>query len=300
MGTPVLLLTGATGFLGQRLLAGLAASWQVVAASRSGAGPDAVVLDLAEPDSVVRTFCAVCPVAVVHCGGMADPDACEHQPGLAHRVNVQAVEVLAELCARARSRLVHFSTDLVFGDEKSWYREDDAAGPLSVYGRTKLESERAALALCPESVVLRVSNCYGRPLGGRPCFVDHLRASLTAGQAVPAFTDQWRTSTAADQLPEVVRRALAAPGLSGIFHWGGADRTTRYQTALAFCRVVGLDERLIHPARAADQHFVAPRPRDTSLDSSCLTKAIGLAPIGLEEGFSALKRAWAQQSHGAE
>ena len=292
MAAPVLMLTGATGFLGRRLLPGLAEAWRVVAASRYAEGPDAIVLDLSEPKSLVRTFYAVHPSVVVNAGAVADPDECERDPGLARRVNVEAVKILAGLCAKTKARLLHFSTDLVFDGENSWYGEDDAPRPLSDYGRGKLESEEAALAVGPGSVVLRVSNCYGRPLGARTCFVDHLQASLAAGRAVPGFTDQWRTSTAADQLPEVVRRLLAEPDLGGVFHWGGADRTTRYESALAFCRVLGYDEHLIHPARAADKRFLAPRPRDTSLDSSRLAAALGLTPVGLQEGFTVLKGAW--------
>ncbi|SRR5712692_4476440 len=292
MAAPVLMLTGATGFLGRRLLPGLAGPWRVIAASRSAEGPDACALDLAEPNSLARAFDAVRPAAVVHAGAVADPDECEREPELARRVNVEAVKVLAGLCARARIRLVHFSTDLVFDGKKGWYGEDDTTRPLSAYGRGKLESEEATLALCPGSVVLRLSNCYGCPLGARTCFVDHLQASLAAGCAVPGFTDQWRTSTAADQLPEVLRRLLADADLGGVFHWGGADRTTRYETALAFCRVMGYDERLVHPARAADKRFLATRPRDTSLDSSRLAAALGMAPVGLQKGFAALKGAW--------
>jgi len=286
------MLTGATGFLGRRLLLGLAGDSRIVSASRNAEGQGAVALDLAEPNSLARAFDAVRPAAVVHAGAVANPDACEREPELAHRVNVEAVKVLAGLCAKAKTRLVHFSTDLVFDGEKGCYTEDDAARPLSAYGRGKLESEEAVLTLCPGSVVLRVSNCYGRPLGARTCFVDHLQASLVAGRTVPGFTDQWRTSTAADQLPEIVRRVLADPNSEGVFHWGGADRTTRYETALAFCRAMGHDERLIHPARAAKERFLAARPRDTSLDSSRLATALGVAPVGLEKGFAALKGVW--------
>jgi dTDP-4-dehydrorhamnose reductase len=291
MAASVLLLTGSTGFIGQRLLPGLARHWRVIAASRNSAGRDAVALDLADPGAIARAFDSVGPAAIVHAGGIADPDACEREPELAQRVNVEAVTVLAGLCAKTNARLVHFSTDYVFDGAKSWYREDDAAQPLSVYGRGKLESEAAVLSLCPGSVVLRVSNCYGRPLGGRTCFVDHWQTSLAAGRTVPGFTDQWRSSTAGDQLPDVVRQLLARPELRGIFHWGGADRTTRYEAALTYCRVMGYDERLVHPARAADRHFPAARPRDTSLDSSRLASALGVAPVGLLEGFKALNTA---------
>lgn len=289
---PTLLLTGAGGFLGRRFLEGLTGSWKVVSASRTASGPDSAALDLAEPASIARVFDAVRPAAVVHCGAIADPDEAERDPARARKINVDSVRALARLCGGARSRLVHLSTDLVFDGEKGGYDEDDAPRPLSVYGRGKLESEEAALTLCPGTVILRVSSCYGRPLGGRTCFVDHLQASLSAGKTVPGFIDQWRTSTNADQLPEVVLRALADPGLEGVFHWGGADRASRYETALAFCRAMGFDEKLVVPGSAADKKFLAPRPRDVSLDSSRLAAILGMAPTGLKEGFAALKGLW--------
>ena len=292
MAAPVLMLTGASGFLGRRLLIGLTGPWRIVSTSRSAEGPDTIALDLAEPDSLERAFEAVRPAAVVHTAAVSNPDACEREPELAHRINVEAVMVLASLCAKLEARLVHFSSDLVFDGERGCYSEDDTARPLSVYGHGKLESEEAALSLCPGSVVLRVTNCYGRPLGGRISYLDQLRALLAAGLSVPGFVDQWRSPTAADQLPEVVRCLLAKPDVRGVFHWGAADRTSRYEAALTFCRVMGYDERLIRPARAADERFLAARPRDTSLNSSRLATALGLAPVRLQEGFAALKSTW--------
>jgi dTDP-4-dehydrorhamnose reductase len=289
MTTSTLLLTGATGFLGRRLGPELAAAWRVIGASRTAAGPETAVLDLADPDSIRRVFDAVRPAAVVHAGAIAGPDECERDPALARRVNADATKVLAELCGRAGSRLVLISTDLVFDGEKGRYDEDDEPRPLSVYGRVKLEAEEAALACAPGAVAVRISAAYGRPLGGRPCFVDELAAALSRGEAVAAFTDQWRSPTAADRLPEVVLRLLAEPGLGGVFHWSGADRATRFETAAALCRVFGWDEGLVRPSRMNDKRTLAARPRDSSLDSSRLAAALGLAPTTLAEGFAALK-----------
>ena len=289
MGTRALLLTGATGFLGQRLHAALAGHWRVVAACRGAQGPDAVAVDLADPSALRRAFDAAQPAAVVHAGGMANPDECERHPELARRINVGAVELLARLCAEANVRLVHFSTDYVFDGAKGRYREDDEPRPLSVYGRGKLKSEQAALGLCPKTVVLRVTNCYGRMLGGRAAYIHQLTARLASGTPVPSFVDQWRSPTAADQLPEVVARLLEDETVHGVFHWGGADRVTRYEMNLLFCRVMGFDERLIVPSSASEQPFFAPRPRDTSLDSTRLAARLSLAPWGLHEGFTALK-----------
>src|SRR5437879_5927168 len=105
MAAPVLMLTGATGFLGRRLLLGLRGPWRIVAASRSAGDRNTVALDLAQPDSLTRAFDAVLPVAVVHAGAIASPDACEREPELAQRVNVEAVKVLARLCAATKARL---------------------------------------------------------------------------------------------------------------------------------------------------------------------------------------------------
>jgi dTDP-4-dehydrorhamnose reductase len=289
MAAPALLLTGASGFLGLRVLPRLTRHWRVVVASRSGSASNAIALDLADPASLARAFEAVSPAAVVHLGGIADPDACERDPGLAQRVNVDAVEVLASLCAKAKARLLHFSTDYVFDGAKSWYREDDAARPISVYGNSKLRSEAAALSSCPGAAVLRISNCYGRRMGTRRSYLDHWHDNLAQGRPVQAFTDQWRTPTAGDQLPEIVAGLISNPDLTGIYHWGGAERATRYDAALSYCRAFGFDERLVVPTLATERRFDAPRPRDSSLDSSRLTSCLSIAPLGLAEGFAALR-----------
>jgi len=289
---PSLLLTGATGFLGRRLAEGLSGAWTVTRASRTAAGEGAADLNLADPDSIRRCFDAAAPAVVIHAGGLADPDACERDPASAKRTNVDATKTLAMLCGASGARLIHFSTDLVFDGERGWYAEDDKPAPSGVYATGKLESEEAALTRAPGAVVLRVSTCYGRPLGGRPSFVDSMRAKLVAGEPVGGFTDQWRTSTAADQLPEVVSAILKDPDLDGVLHWGGSERLSRHNAAVLFCRIHGFDEGLVRPARAADMKFASPRPRDSSLDSSRLAAAIGVAPLSYTAGFKALLGSW--------
>jgi dTDP-4-dehydrorhamnose reductase len=177
----------------------------------------------------------------------------------------------------------------VFDGAKSSYVEEDQTFPISEYGRLKLAAEWAIMKEAPDSVILRVASVYGRPLGTRSCYIDELRSALSQGKTISAFVDQWRTATAGDQLGEVLCRLLQKPSLRGVFHWGGAERASRYETALALCRVFGFDENLVLKSRAADKKFVAPRPVDTSLDSSRLAAALKMKPWTLEEGFRALK-----------
>lgn len=291
MNPPTLLLTGATGFLGRRLALGLAGPWRVAGASRTASGPGSAALDLADPASIEKAFDAVRPAAVVHAGAIASPDECERDPALARRVNAEGTKTLARLCGAAGARLLLISTDLVFDGEKGHYDEDDAPAPLSTYGRVKLEAEEAALASAPGAAVVRICAAYGRPLGGRPCFTDELLAALSRGEPISAFADQWRTPTAADRLHEVLLRILDTPDLSGVFHWGGAERASRFESAVALCRTFGFDDSLVRPSRMNDRRTLARRPRDSSLDSSRLSAALGLAPVTVSEGFAAMKAA---------
>ena len=280
-----LILTGATGFIGRRLAAGLGAQWRVVPAYR------AMGFELERPESARLLFEAESPAAVIHAAAVAGPDDCERDPGLGRRVNLDGARLVAELSARAGARLIHFSTDLVFDGAGSNHKESDEARPISVYGRLKLAAERAVLEACPGAAVLRVSSVYGRPLGGRLNWVDEQRVALSSGRPVRAFTDQWRSSTDGDKLPELCRRLLREPALTGVFHWGGAERLSRLEAARVLCRIFGFDPALLEPASAATVSFVAPRPRDCSLDSSKLAAAIGLSPSRLEDDFTTLRDA---------
>jgi dTDP-4-dehydrorhamnose reductase len=249
-----------------------------------------VRMDLADPRDIERVFQAAAPVAVVNAAGMADPDKCEQAPDIAARADRDAVAVLGRLCRDRGARLVHFSTDLVFDGEGAMYKEEALARPLSVYGRIKLEAEQLLRDVCPGAVSLRVATVYGRARSGRPSFLDTLCARLQRREQVPCFADQWRTATYCGQLPEVVAALLLRPELAGVFHWTGATRASRYEFALEACRVFALDASLVLPARMSDMRFIAPRPRDTSLDSSRLAGWLGIEPLSLPEGLAAARR----------
>ncbi|MEK7859509.1 MAG: SDR family oxidoreductase [Elusimicrobiota bacterium] len=284
-----LLITGGSGFIGSRLLRDLAQGWQAAGTSRSGQG-GLLALDLCDPASIDRVFRAFAPSAVVHTAATSDPDAAERDPAVCERVNRDAPERLAKLCQETGARLIHFSTDLVFDGAKAFSTETDPPRPISVYGRCKHQAEQRVLAACPGAVALRVATVYGRALAGRPSFTDTLREKLSRGESFKALIDQWRTPTAVAQLPRVIGELLRRPELSGILHWTCPDRFSRFEFAQAFCRAFGYPETLLKPSTMAELSFLAPRPRDTSLDSSRLAGRLGFQPWSLAEGLEALKK----------
>lgn len=284
-----LLITGASGFIGSRLAAELADRWDCLGTGNRSAAAPLERLDVSDLASIEALFRRFKPAAVIHTAAVSEPDRCEDDEAYAWRVNRDAPALLARLCLEAGARFIHVSSDLVFGGGKPLSREDDPPEPLSLYGRTKLESERAALAACPDTVVLRVSTVYGKARAGRPSFTDTLHAKLSRGETIGAFVDQWRSPTPVAQLPAIVQALLQRRDLRGVYHCTGAERVTRLEFSRAFAAAFGFDGALIRPMPAGELGLKAPRPRDCSLDSSKLFGALGMEPWTIAEGFERLK-----------
>src|SRR5207302_1424092 len=115
-------------------------------------------LDLTDAESIARAVSAVAPGAVVNAAAYTAVDAAEREPDLAFAINCVGAGRLAAAAARQAVPFIHISTDYVFdGASRRPYREDDATGPVNVYGRSKLEGEMAVRDAYPAALVLRTS-----------------------------------------------------------------------------------------------------------------------------------------------
>jgi dTDP-4-dehydrorhamnose reductase len=282
-----ILITGAGGLVGGRLAAVLAARFDVVAArhrSASPAGLPSVPLDLLAPGDLERAWDQARPDAVVHAAALAEPDACERDPVLAGRLNVDATAQVARACHRAGARLVVFSTDLVFPGDRGGLTEDHPPAPLQVYGRTKLEAERLALAECPGAAVARLALIVGAGHGRRGTASEAVAWALGQGRRLRLYTDQHRTPIDPDSLADAVARLLERP-LSGLVHLGGRERVSRHELGRRVAEGLGLDARLLEPVTSADHPPAAPRPPDVSLDSARAHRELGWEPLSLDEAI---------------
>jgi dTDP-4-dehydrorhamnose reductase len=202
---------------------------------------------------------------VLHAAAQASVAECFRRPDQARRINAEGSALLAELADRAGARFVQVSTDLVFDGERGGYREEDEPSPLSVYGRTKVEAERAVLAF-PRTAVVRVSLLFGPSVVGRPSFFDEQIAALREQRPCQLFEDEWRTPlsliTAARAL-----LAVAHSDYAGVLHLGGPERMSRLEMGWRLAEFLGCKPSVLLPA-PRNVGSVEPRPRDTSLDSS--------------------------------
>ena len=151
-----ILLLGPNGQVGWELRRSLAPLGQVIALDRQGA--DGLRGDLADAAGLAATVRALRPQVIVNAGAYTAVDRAESEPPLAERINAGAPAVLAREAAACGALLAHYGTDYVFdgSGERPW-REDDATGPLSVYGRTKLAGEQAIVQSGCAHLILRTS-----------------------------------------------------------------------------------------------------------------------------------------------
>jgi dTDP-4-dehydrorhamnose reductase len=258
--TGPLLVTGASGFLGRALLA--SSEPPVIAArlsSGEGAGPalEWVRLDVREEMAVYELFERVRPGAVIHTAYLQQgPDAWD--------TNVAGSANVAAAAERAGARLVHVSTDVVFdGTGTSPYREDDEPQPLTDYGRSKLEAERAVLAAHPDTLVVRTSLMVG---GAEPGPQERLVLAAVDGDSdIAFFEDEWRSPVLVDDLAAALVELAHRPE-RGLLHLGGPEAVSRLELAQAIAAAHGLPAELLRRGRLAGSGL--ERPAYCVLDSS--------------------------------
>ncbi|HEV3342906.1 MAG TPA: SDR family oxidoreductase [Pirellulales bacterium] len=266
-----ILVTGASGLLGNYLLQNLSKTDHRVTAwsgSQPGTtlGFPVVPVPLTDADAVRQSFLAARPDLIVHAAAMASVAKCFKAPELAWRVNAEATRGLVGLTAQLSARLLLVSTDLVFDGRRGGYREPDEAQPLSIYGRTKLAAEEAALSY-GRAAVVRVSLLFGPALGERRSFFDEQVAAIKEARPCTLFSDEWRTplalSTAASALIQI-----AESDFTGRLHLGGPERMSRLEMGERLARVLGREADSLVAVTRDSATADEPRPRDSSLDSS--------------------------------
>ena len=216
-----ILVTGSQGQLGKTLLARQSDDVTIV-------GVDLDDVDIAETDDVKALVKREKPDLIVNAAAYTAVDRAESEEHDARRVNVFGARNLAATGVR----LIHVSTDFVFDGEASEpYKPDDAANPLSVYGRSKRDGEIAVRELSPEnSIVLRTAWLYSE-YGGN--FVDTMLRLMRSRDELRVVNDQVGSPTWARSLADVILAIAAGQWSPGIYHWTDGGQCSWYDFACA-------------------------------------------------------------------
>jgi len=291
-------LLGSTGQLGRELAPALAAFAEVRCIDRA-------TLDLgASDDDTVRAVVRAADV-VVNAAAYTCVDAAESDEATALRVNALGVRTLARECARERVALVHYSTDFVFdGRADRPYREDDATGPLSAYGRTKLAGERAVLESEAAALVLRTAWVFG--VGGRS-FVSTILSLARHREELRVVADQVGSPTFARDLAAATAQILqrvrgdllgalskGAAWPASVVHLAGGGAVSRFDLART---ALELDpHRTTHrvkslvPVSSGEHPLPAARPAYAALDCRSAHERFGVTLPPWRDGLARFLR----------
>jgi len=277
-----ILLLGCDGQVGWELQRSLQPLGEVVALDFQSRELSA---DFSRPDSLVATVAAVKPDLIVNSAAHTAVDKAESEPELAQAINADAPGVLARAAAASGAWLVHYSTDYIFDGSGDQPRAEDApTGPLSVYGRTKLDGERQIRASGCRHLILRTSWVYAARGGNFAKTMLRLAGTKTE---LNVIDDQVGAPTGADLLADLtalmLRSAAASPDLSGTYHAVAAGATSWHGYAklvIETARERGVPLTLPADALRAIPTSAYPtpaaRPLNSRLDTRKLRDAFGV------------------------
>jgi dTDP-4-dehydrorhamnose reductase len=278
---------GASGQLGGQLLTQLRTEGHPVVGTYASFPIEGLTeLDVADERAVGQLLVDVAPELVLLAAGWTWVDGNEDDPERARQTNFEQPLAIARRCREIGARFVTYSTDYVFDGAAGPYAETDPPRPLSVYGRAKLDAERAILGEMPEHLVVRTTTVFGPEDQGKN-FVYQLLRRVAAGERMVVPSDQRSTPSYG---PDVARATLALVnrGASGVWHVSGPDFLDRVALARLACRVFGLDESLVEGRPTAELQQKAARPLRGGLSTDKL-RAAGIALRGTEEALHDLR-----------
>lgn len=271
-----ILILGRDGQVGTALTAILAPLGEIAAYGRAGA-------DFTRPDDVARLVQRERPHVVVNAAAYTAVDKAESEPEIATLVNATSPGRMAEAAAEIGARLIHISTDYVFDGEKPEpYVEDDATGPINVYGRSKLAGEQAIAATAADYLILRTSWVHS---ASHANFVAKILEVAAQRDELRVIDDQIGCPTSARLIAEAIGRIIALgdagrPLPAGLYHLTTQGETSRYDYArfiIEEARRLRMElkaERIL-PVPSSAFPTPAPRPRNSHLSTHKLRTALG-------------------------
>jgi len=238
------------------------------------------------------------PQWLINCAALADLEACENNPGMSRRLNIDLPAQMAQACKVRGISFVHISTDAVFDGEKNgFYTEEDSPNPLGVYAQTKLDGEQAVFAENANAIVARV-NFYGWSLSGRRSLAEFFHHNLTHQKSMSGFTDVKFCPMLVNDTARILIKMLQK-NMSGLYHLVGPQAMSKYQFGVEIARRFGLKASEISPKSINTSSLIARRAHNLCLSTQKLSTALGESlpefSTGLNEFYTQFEQGYPQK-----
>ena len=236
-----ILITGASGFVGGRIVNALKDKYALLTPSHAD-------LDITSANDVEHYIQANKPDIILHLAAISNTGYCEEHPDESYLVNVVSVENLAKSAAKHDGKLVFFSSDQVYNGnlELGLLEEDVTVSPENHYGRHKLLAEQRAMALCKDCVALRATWMYDTERPGMKThnnFVLNFDKAKENGTPLRFATREFRGITWIEDVVRNIAHTFELP--SGVYNFGAENNLNTYETALEYAHMLGCDPSTI-------------------------------------------------------
>jgi dTDP-4-dehydrorhamnose reductase len=258
------LVTGASGLLGSRMMRAFPSDWQVAGTCHSRPVTGLIQCSLAGGRSVADVIREGGYDWVVHCAAIRSPDVCDKDPQRAMAVNAEGARQVAVAAADSRAGIAYASTDYVFPGSTPPYAERDTAAPLNVYGESKLAGEHHVLSV-RRGLVVRMPALYSLDLEAPNNLLGAMKAALEKGRQVAADDLYVRYYTLAEEVAAAIA-FLIADDQKGLVHVSAHEACTKLQFLREAARAMGLKPGLVVAADPGPK--AAQRPMDSHLDTA--------------------------------
>jgi dTDP-4-dehydrorhamnose reductase len=238
-----ILVTGASGLLGRHVANTLREKHYVRGAYHTRPCENGVQLEVDDFARVHEVLQEGNYTHVVHCAALRDPDYCLRNPEEAYRVNALAVENLARLADEHDFLLAHISTDYVFSGEQAPYHEDDATGPVNLYGRTKLAGELAART-AKRHLILRIPALWSLDFSDPRNCATKFAQDLRKGDSLVMDAICVRYYTLAEDVAAAAGFLLDEE-MRGIYHLTAEQKITKAGFAKKIAEAIRIDSGIV-------------------------------------------------------
>ena len=229
-----ILVTGANGMLAKEVKERFGKENEIIAT-------DVAELDITNEKAVMDYIMNLKPEYIINCAAYTAVDKAEENYELADKINGDGPANLAKAAKSAGAKLVHISTDYVFGGEldvSKDYKEDDKKEPVTVYGKTKLHGEQGIENNMDEYYIFRTAWLYG--VGGNN-FVKTMTKLGSTKDEINVVSDQHGSPTYAKDLTEIIYQAIEKQIPYGIYNATNEGYTTWYDFTKEILKEQGIE-----------------------------------------------------------
>jgi dTDP-4-dehydrorhamnose reductase len=299
MEKPRVLITGANGLLGQKLV--LLFQLHQYPFIATGRGPlrwfehgihfNYEPMDISDSNDIHRVFSQFKPQFIIHAAAMTHVDQCELDPQACFLNNVTAVENLLFAAEEYKAHFIHISTDFIFDGTSGPYSEEDIPNPLSVYGHSKWEAEKRVQAYAHAHTILRTVLVYGVSSGlSRSNIVLWARDCFKNKKPMKVVMDQFRTPTFDEDLAQSCLLVVEKKA-KGVFHISGDEHYSILDLVKEIGRFYNADFSLISAVSSEELNQPAKRPPITGFIIEKAIRDLGYCPTPLKEGLKKVEKA---------